>query len=310
MGSVLLIGGAGFIGSHIAERLVEQGECIAVVDTFRRGRLEWLPLGVTAWRWDVRRPIQMRMDSEMKFDSVVNLASILIHESQANPKDGYDTNTIGALNSYLFARAVVAETFVQFSSASVYGEPNCVPTSEWTPRCPTTAYGYAKMDAEDHLMSMKYGPQLVMLRPYNVYGRRQSTLAAYTEVLPRWAEAVSKGEPMVVHGDGSQTMDLIHVTDVARLVTDFALKGELDAGVYNVGSGVETSVLELARACQVAWDAPGSTIVLQPHPSTDNRQKRRCADITCAKTAGWTPEVNLEDGLADYWEWWRKEAGL
>lgn len=103
-------------------------------------------------------------------------------------------------------------------------------------------------------------------------------------------------------------MDLIHVTDVARFVTDYAITGKADPGVYNIGSGVETSVLNLARACQVAWDAPGSTITFKPYPNTDNRQKRRCADITCAKATGWTPEMKLEEGLADYWEWWKKEA--
>lgn len=180
---VMLIGGAGFIGSHIAERLVAFGHAVTVIDNWRRGKPEWLPKGLySVMNGDITKWFSGY--GVVGIDAIVNLASILIHESQLHPEDSYEINCIGALNAYILTRQSRIKTFVHFSSASIYGEPRQVPTAENALLWPTTVYGAAKLRAEEHLRMMEYGPRLIMLRPYNVYGRRQSILAAYTEVLP------------------------------------------------------------------------------------------------------------------------------
>src|SRR4051812_20973874 len=196
---------------------------------------------------------------------------------------------------------------VAASSASVYGEPSYLPIDECHPFNNRTMYGAGKIATEQIMRSLHdtAGLHYVALRPFNVYGPRMDTHGAYTEVLIRWMDAIDSGRSPTIFGDGLQTMDFVHVTDVARASVLAALSPVSDA-VFNVGTGVETSLLDLA---QMLLKVMGSS--LQPQYAEArkvNPVPRRLASVDAAARAlGFRATVGLEEGLRGLVEWWRRE---
>lgn len=306
----LITGGAGLIGSHIADLLVEQGVGeIVVLDDFSRGRRENLAAAlaqgnVSIVEGDIRNK---HLVSELMegIDVVFHQAALRITQCAADPRLGLEVLAEGTFNVLEAAVRAGVKKVVAASSASVYGLAEQFPTSEahhgYDNR---TLYGAAKLFNEGLLRSFHemYGLDYVALRYFNVYGPRMDTHGAYTEVLIRWMERLAEGRPCLILGDGTQTMDFVFIEDVARaniLAADAAATDE----VFNIASGTETSLNELAR---VLAHAMGRTPATEYGPARKvNPVPRRLADVRKAeRLLGFRARVGLEEGLRRLVSWW------
>ena len=313
---VLITGGAGLIGSHIADELVRAGVAeIVVLDNFTRGRLENLAGAaasgrVRVVRGDIRNPVEVA--SALDGVAVVfHQAAIRITQCADEPRLAKDVLIDGTFNVLEAAVRAKVRKVIVASSASVYGAADMFPTFEsHHPYGNRTLYGAAKLFDEALLRSFNemYGLDYVALRYFNVYGPRMDLFGAYTEVFIRWMDAIAAGKPPVIFGDGTQTMDFVHVADVARANVLAADAAATDA-VYNVGSGTETSLNELAA---LLLEVMGST--LQPQRTAArkvNPVPRRLASVQAAeRDLGFRARVTLTDGLRDLVAWWQRERAL
>src|SRR5579863_10639478 len=262
MQRVLITGGAGLIGSHIADQLVERDvHEIVVLDNFVRGRRENLTAAlaggrVTIIEGDVRdRKLLARA---MKgIDLVFHQAGIRITQCAEDPRLALEVLVDGTFNVAEAAVKAKVRRMVAASSASVYGMAEEFPTSEsHHPYHNRTFYGAAKTFNEALLRSFHemYGLSYVALRYFNVYGPRMDMHGVYTEVLIRWMERISDGLPPLIYGDGSYTMDFVHVHDIAR-ANILAATADATDEVFNVASGVETSLDDLANSLLKVMDS-------------------------------------------------------
>jgi UDP-glucose 4-epimerase len=316
-GKVLVTGGGGAIGSNVVDELVLAGaEQVVVLDNFVRGRrenLDWARANgkVELVEGDIRDRalVGKLMDG---VDVAFHHAAIRITQCAEEPRLAVDVLVDGTFNVFEAAAAAGVRRVVASSSASVYGLAETFPTAEdHHPYANDTLYGAAKVFNEGLLRSMHamHGLDYVALRYFNVYGPRMDVHGLYTEVLVRWMERISAGEPPLILGDGLQTMDFIYMGDIAR-ANMLAAQSELTDEVFNVASGTETSLLELA---QMLLDVMGSDLPVEHGPERAvNGVTRRLADTSLAtQRLGFTAEVGLEEGLTRLVEWWRGEkAGV
>ncbi|ONI81204.1 NAD-dependent epimerase [Actinosynnema sp. ALI-1.44] len=310
---ILVTGGAGTIGSHVVDQALDAGAGqVVVVDDLSRGTranlrtaLDRAPDKVELVEGDIRDAALMRKLSEGK-DVVFHLAALRITQCAAEPRTALEVLVDGTFNVIEAAVDAGVSKVVASSSASVYGLADEFPTREsHHPYHNDTFYGAAKAFNEGMLRSFKAMHDLdyVALRYFNVYGPRMDAHGKYTEVLIRWMERIEAGEPPLVLGDGKQTMDFVHVEDIAR-ANILAAQSDATDTVYNIATATETSLLELAEALQKVM---GSTSELEFGPARSvNAVTRRLADISAAqRDLGWTPSIGLEDGLASLVTWWR-----
>ncbi|MFJ9711818.1 SDR family NAD(P)-dependent oxidoreductase [Streptomyces sp. NPDC101234] len=311
---ILVTGGAGTIGSNLVDLLAEGGAReIVVLDNFVRGRranlAQALPSGaVEIVEGDVRDADTVRKVTEGA-DLVFHLAAIRITQCAEEPRLANEVLVDGTFNVLEAAAAAGVAKVVASSSASVYGMAEAFPTTErHHPYNNDTFYGAAKAFNEGMLRSFHamYGLDYVALRYFNVYGPRMDIHGLYTEVLIRWMERIEAGEPPLILGDGTQTMDFVDVRDIAR-ANVLAAESDLTDEVFNVASGTETSLKELAEGLLEAMGAEG----LEPEHGparTVNSVVRRLADTSqAAERLGFTAEIDLRTGLRDLVEWWRAE---
>lgn len=310
---VLITGGAGLVGSHIAElAALERPKSIVVLDNFTRGRRENLSQALQAFPLEVvegdirdRDLVQGLCEAS---DIIFHQAAIRITQCAEDPRLAFDVLATGTFNVVEAAAAAGVEKVVAASSASVLGLAEHFPTDErHHPYNNRTIYGVAKTFNEGLLRSfaeMK-GLRYVALRYFNVYGPRMDVHGLYTEVLIRWMERIAAGQPPIIHGDGMQTLDFVHVQDIAR-ANILAAKSQVTDEVFNVASGMETSLNDLARLLTATM---GSSIQTQHAEARKvNAVTRRLADITRARAIlGFQAEVSLEAGLRDLVSWWRRE---
>ncbi|MEV7391756.1 MULTISPECIES: SDR family NAD(P)-dependent oxidoreductase [unclassified Streptomyces] len=311
---ILVTGGAGTIGSNLVDLLAEGGAReIVVLDNFVRGRranlAQALPSGaVEIVEGDVRDADTVRKVTEGA-DLVFHLAAIRITQCAEEPRLANEVLVDGTFNVLEAAAAAGVAKVVASSSASVYGMAEVFPTTErHHPYNNDTFYGAAKAFNEGMLRSFHamYGLDYVALRYFNVYGPRMDIHGLYTEVLIRWMERIEAGEPPLILGDGTQTMDFVDVRDIAR-ANVLAAESDLTDEVFNIASGTETSLKELAEGLLEAMGAEG----LEPEHGparTVNSVVRRLADTSqAAERLGFTAEIDLRTGLRDLVEWWRAE---
>lgn len=311
---VLVTGGAGFVASHIVDLLVTEGcRDIVVVDNMVRGRpgnLAWAMAqgGVRLLEGDIRDHAMMdRLVAAS--DVVFHQAALRITHCAAEPRLALEVMVNATFDLLTMCAAHGVEKVIAASSASIYGMADAFPTAEthhaYNNR---TLYGAAKSFNEGLLRSFHdmVGLDYVALRYFNVYGPRMDIHGKYTEVLIRWMERIDSGRPPLIFGDGLQTMDFVHVRDVAR-ANIMAAKAAVTDAVFNIGSGAETSLIGLAAGLAKAMGRPD----LEPQfvgERTVNPVGRRLADTSAARERlGFRASIPLDQGLRELVDWWRSE---
>ncbi len=289
---VLVTGGSGFIGRAVLEELLLRGHDVISIDLIEPSITVPFVVG------DVRDLETLRKAAE-GVDAIVHLAAIVSAvEAMEKPLDTFKTNVEGTLNVAEVARRENAKV-VYASSVAVYGEPKELPVSEDHPAHPTNVYGSTKLAGESLLLgySGSYGLSVASLRFFNVYGPHMKP-GPYAGVIYKFLERIREGKPLRIEGDGKQTRDFVYVGDVARAVV-LALERDA-AGVYNVGTGREISILELAS---MLFDLTGRDTGLEFAPPRPGDIRRSRADITKMRELGWEPAFTLEEGLRRTVEW-------
>jgi nucleoside-diphosphate-sugar epimerase len=308
---VLVTGGAGTIGSTIVDQLLASGVAhVDVLDNLVRGRRanleEALVTGrVTLVEGDIRDRDIVRDVTRGK-DLVFHQAAIRITQCAEEPRLALEVLVDGTFNVVEAAVAERVDKVVAASSASVYGMAEQFPTGERHHHHNNdTFYGAAKSFNEGMLRSFRAmsGLDYVLLRYFNVYGPRMDVHGLYTEVLVRWMERIVDGLPPMIFGDGRQTMDFAYTTDIAR-ANVLAASSDVVEGVYNIASGSETSLLELAEALLRVM---GSDLHVEHGPDRPvNGVVRRLADVSAAREdLGFVTSVDLEQGLRELVAWWQ-----
>ena len=284
----LVTGGAGFIGSHLADALVARGDDVVVLDDFSTGRREHVNASATLLEHDVRTPFVT--DAEVVFHLA---AQADVGTSMERPAFDAEVNVVGTVNTLEAARAAGAHLVFSSTGGAIYGDVE-EPAREESPLLPVSAYGLAKRSAEVYVdgWNRVFGSAHVVLRFANVYGPRQSA-ALEGGVIAIFLERLAAGRPTAIFGDGTITRDFVHVDDVVRALL---LAAGHRGGVFNVGTGVETSISELHAVCQraVGVEAPPN---LEP-PRAGDAQRSVLDPARAARELGFTVSVTLADGIA------------
>ncbi|GGK71301.1 SDR family NAD(P)-dependent oxidoreductase [Ornithinimicrobium pekingense] len=309
--SALVTGGAGTIGSTLVDQLVGAGASrVLVLDNLVRGRRENLEEAMVSGRVELVegdiRDRDLVHDLVRGTDLVFHQAAIRITMCAEQPRLALEVLVDGTFNVVEAAAEHKVGKFVGASSASVYGLAETFPTGEYHhPYDNDTIYGAAKTFNEGlaHSFRAMQGLDYIMLRYFNVYGPRMDIYGLYTEVLVRWMERIADGKPPLIFGDGRQTMDFVYVPDIAR-ANVLAAGSDVTSGVYNIASGTETSLLQLAQALLRAM---GSDLGVEHGPDRPvNGVTRRLGDISAARRdLGFEATTTLEDGLRQLVDWWR-----
>ncbi|MFK4505755.1 NAD-dependent epimerase/dehydratase family protein [Bradyrhizobium daqingense] len=314
---ILVTGGAGFIGSHIVDLLCDEG-CIEIValDNMVRGRPANLRRALG--RGPVRLVHGDIRDNKL-MGALVKAADIVFHQAAlrithcaAEPRLAKEVMVDATFDLLELCVKHDVEKVIAASSASVYGMAEEFPTTErQNPYDNRTLYGAAKAFNEGLFRTFNdmYGLDYVAFRYFNVYGSRMDIHGRYTEVLIRWMERLEAGLPPVIFGDGQQTMDFVHVRDVAR-ANILAARAKVTDEVFNVGSGTETSLVQLAQALASVMGQPRMMPEFAPERSV-NPVPRRLASVGKAeRLLGFRTTISLEQGLSDLVKWWLAEREL
>jgi UDP-glucose 4-epimerase len=313
---VLITGGAGLIGSHIADQLLSKGVAeIVILDNFVRGRQRniesVLASGkVQVIRGDIR-DVKVVAEAMQGIDLVFHQAAIRITQCAEEPRLALEVLADGTFNVLEQAVAAKVSKVVAASSASVYGLAGVFPTGEdHHPYNNRTLYGAAKVFNEGLLRSFHemYGLPYVALRYFNVYGPRMDIFGAYTEVLIRWMDRIRSGKPPLILGDGRQTMDFVYAEDIAR-ANILAAESAASDVVLNVASGVEISLNTLAETLLRVME---SDLSVEYGPERKvNAVNRRLADTSrAAEAIGFRAAIGLEEGLRRLVKWWHAEQEI
>jgi UDP-glucose 4-epimerase len=313
--NILVTGGCGLVGSTTIDLLLQEHDParIVIIDNLERGSLSNVEHALTdprltLVRGDIRDPGTVHAVTK-GMDAVIHMATLRITACAAEPRAALGVMCDGTFNVVEAAQAAGVQKVVAASSASIYGLADSFPTREdHHPYNNRTWYGASKIMLEGLLRSFNdmYGLPYVALRYFNVYGPRMDIHGKYTEVLIRWMERIAAGQPPLILGDGTQTMDFVYIEDVARS-NILALQSDVTDDVFNVGRGEETSLNQLAQAL---LETMHSTLCPEYGPERKvNPVPRRLADTTKAeRLLGFRARVGLREGLERLVEWWRANA--
>jgi UDP-glucose 4-epimerase len=307
---VLVTGGAGFIGSHVVERLVPDNE-VTVLDDFSVGTMENLSSverQIRVCRADIAD--RASVDDVVKDAQVIfHLATVCLRVSIHDPMRSHLANDLGTLNLLMSAREGSLERFIHCSSSEAYGSAIEVPMDEDHPFNPTTPYGASKAAGELYALSFyrTYGMPVTVVRPFNTYGPREHLDGPSGEVIPKFVARALAGRPLLVFGDGRQTRDFTWVGDVARGIT---LAGECDdliGSAVNIARGEEVSILRIATLVR---QLVGSTAPIEHLPDRPGDVRRHLASaIRARQVLGFLADVDIDEGLARYVAWVKSLPG-
>ena len=309
---ILVTGGCGLVGSTTIDLLLRDHspEQIVILDNLSRGTLANVADAlkdprVTLVRDDIRDPEAVHKATQ-GIDAVIHMATLRITACAAEPREALGVMCDGSFNVIEAAQAAGVRKVVAASSASIYGLADTFPTREdHHPYNNRTWYGASKIMLEGLLRSYNdmHGLPYVALRYFNVYGPRMDIHGKYTEVLIRWMERIAGGQPPLILGDGKATMDFVYIEDVARS-NILALQSDVEDDVFNVASGTETSLNDLAAAL---LEVMNSNLTPEYGPERKvNPVSRRLADTSKAEQMlGFRAEVGLNEGLSRLVDWWR-----
>lgn len=308
--TVLVTGGLGYIGSHVVPDLLERGWRVRVFDNRYRcdpdaaeriGALD----GVEVVEGDVR--YAHTVEAAMRgIESVVHLAAVCMNKSIADPTESLDVNLMGTQNVVDAAGRAGIRRFIYASSASVYGDPTSLPMREDDVLAPITPYCVAKLAGEQMLSfyARRTNMAWLALRFFNVYGPGQPTDAYYTSVVNTFLTRIALGEAPVIDGRGEQSVDFVHVTDVARAV-GMALDSDATGVPLNVGTGHSTSIAELA---DLLVRCLGSDVVPIFRPREVLVTRREAAVDRIDEVLGWRPNIDVEEGIRSVIDWHKAMA--
>jgi UDP-glucose 4-epimerase len=314
---IVVTGGAGFIGSTIIDQLLEQSVSeIIIIDNFIRGTKDNIVQALASGRvrlleGDIRNSDLLKRTFE-GIHYCFHMAALRISHCAAEPRHALEVMYDGAFNVMECCVEKNIKKIVLASTASIYGMADSFPTAEdHHPYNNRTLYGAAKIANEGMLRAFydMCGLKYNALRFFNVYGPRMDVYGKYTEVMIRWYHLIREGKQPLIYGDGKQTMDFIYVEDVARAAIG-ALKSDIHDTVFNIASGVETSLEQL---CYALLEVMGSKLKPQYIPIPDDRKRvevlRRLADVSKARTQlGFEAEVSLKSGLEKLVHWLNARA--
>jgi len=310
----LVTGGAGFIGSHVADLFLARGFDVTVVDDLSTGKRENIPPKAHFQQVGVNSKKCAGLVRDGSFDVVAHLAGqIDVRKSVADPVADATTNILGTLNLMEALKAGDAQTRVIFTSTggALYGDLSTPPNVETFPKDPESPYAIAKLSIEYYLAyyGRVHNRDAIALRFGNVYGPRQDPHGE-AGVVAIFCGRILNDRPLTVFGDGLQIRDYVYVGDVARAVWLAATnpppeKGGLDALAFNIGTGRGTSVLEIAKLLQ---QAARSNVPIEFAPRRPGEQQESFVEVSKARQVlGWVPELSLPDGLAKTYEWFAGE---
>jgi len=291
----IVTGGAGFIGSHVVEALLARGDEVLILDDLSSGKRENVPDGARLEEADIREPLDSYFDGA---EACFHLAAqVDVRISVERPKHDAEVNVGGTIRVLEAARRQGTQVVFSSTGGAIYGECDG-PAPEDAPRRPLAPYGVSKLAGEEYLAAYNrlYETRHVSLRYGNVYGPRQDPQGE-AGVVAIFLGRLQAGEAPRIFGDGRQTRDYVYAADVARAT--LAAAGR-DGGVFNVGTGLETSVLELYDLCR---RVAGVELEAEPAPPRLGELQRNVLDVSRAESElGWRPEIGLEDGLRRTWE--------
>lgn len=302
----LVTGGAGFIGSHIAEELLRQGEHVRILDNLCTGKRE----NVEVLQGDVEF-IEGDICDEATMKRVVRDVEVIFHEAAIpsvprSIEDPFATNRAsvdGTLEVLLAARDAHVRRVIYASSSSVYGDNPALPSVETQPTMPISPYGVAKLTGEHYTRVFHhcYGIETVSLRYFNVFGPRQDPTSMYAGVTPIFVRELLAGHRPRIFGDGEQTRDFTYVSDVVQANLKAASAAGAPGGVFNAGAGRRTSV---NRLYEIIADILSVRIRPRHDPPRPGDIRHSLADVSAARQVlGYEPEVSVADGLRLTVEW-------
>ncbi len=302
---ILVTGAAGFIGSHLAERLAKEGHQVVVVDDLSNGKIEFVPAGVIPLYNNYADPSVLRFVQQSQFDTVFHLAAKpRVSYSVEHPAETNDENVGNTVKLLEACRGNVGR-FVFTSSSSVYGGAQQLPTKESAPRDPKSPYALQKMIGEDYcaMFSDLYDMDTACVRPFNVFGPRQLANGVYGTVVSSWLHAIKHGGDLRSDGDGSQTRDMTHVDNVVDIFMRVgAHKGRLRGEAFNAGTGGSISNKQILKH------------FASKHPEIQSRVKHadwRVGDVratqadisACQRVLGYKPLTDFWPGLEETRLW-------
>ncbi len=301
---VLVTGGAGFIGSHVAEACLLAGHEVLVLDDLSSGKRENVPKTARMEACDIRSPRTAAFVKDFRPAALIHhAAQMSVTRSVAEPAFDADVNVLGLINVVEAARKAGLERVVFASSGgTVYGETESYPMGEDTPTHPVCPYGVSKLSGEHYLFYFRrvFGLSYAALRYANVYGPRQDPHGE-AGVIAIFSKKLLKGEDVTIFGDGEQTRDYVYVADVVR-ANLAALTGDF-CGSVNIGTGRETNVNELYAVIKRHAAGPGKAVHAAPR---DGELRRSVLDVSmAARVLGWNPTVSLADGLEETVDFFR-----
>jgi UDP-glucose 4-epimerase len=306
----LVTGGAGFIGSHVADILIANDYAVTVVDNLSSGKRSQVPSDATFQELDICAPEAATLVREGKFDVICHLAAqIDVRKSVADPAADAMLNIGGSLNLLEAVRQSGHATRFVFSSTggAVYGDLVEAPTAENAPKDPQSPYGTAKLSVELYMgyFARVHGLDCVALRYSNVYGPRQDPHGE-AGVVAIFCDRLIDGVPLTIFGDGGQTRDYVYVGDVARANLAAATvklppATVVDSRAFNIGTSIETDVVQLAKLLK---DVSGGTSEIEHAPARAGEQRRSAVrNDKAGKVLGWQPKMSLRDGLRETYQW-------
>ena len=297
---ILITGGAGFIGSHTADALLNAGHTVRILDNLHTGSLDNIPAGAQFVQGDITNGETANVAAQ-GCDAILHLAALVsVPQSLSQPVETFQVNTVGTINMLEAARTNGVKRFMLASTCAIYGS-SAGRKGEDSPVDPLVPYASSKLMAEEagRSYAAAFGLEFVAVRYFNVYGPRQRADSPYSGVVARWCDAAKANKPCLVFGDGEQTRDFVSVYDVARANARMATTpiAELSHRLYNVGTGQSVSLNTLLQSLGEAAGSGAVTVEYREARAGDIRESAGVADRL--RGLGWRPSVSLVDGLRE-----------
>jgi len=315
--NILVTGGAGFIGSHLVDRLIKEGHHVVVMDNEATGRRENVPAGALYFQGDVANIDDLERAFKNDLDAVCHIAGqVSIIRSFSNPLTDLRTNVQGTVNVLQLCLKYHMPRLLYASSMTIYSSASPLPTPEEAPCQPISYYGITKYAAERYVrttaerVDLDFDFRVTCFRMYSVYGPRQALDNPYQGVLGIFLGNLLRGEPITIFGDGEQSRDFVYIDDIVSAWVSALGKPATYGRIFNLGSGHRLSINQLGDFVLAAFNHTRSDYSLVYAPARPGDQRQVQADITQARVnLGWEPKVSFETGLAETVRWAIQQHG-